>query len=257
MARNGDLGVAIQPPVLAGCFRDFKMCESTGTLVSRNPKLGCDFDPCPPGEGNSESDENSTNESNNAGEDAPDAQLPVNDNNDGTPSSQQQPQQYHPIQIIEENMPITPGESNNGYAEGDFLLSNGAWVGCDWVAKKTDARCDKMTANNELVSDLCPDVCNEATIVAILEENTPATTVVDASPNNLADAVKDIGTVGNFTLASGMVVDCDWVSKRVESRCFKKTEDGRQVRYLCPVCTHVVEVVTSISTVDNTTYDGL
>ena len=113
-----------------------------------------------------------------------------------------------------------------------------------------------MTANNELVSDLCPDVCNAATIEAILEENTPV--AVSTAPNNLVDSTETtIGIEGNFTLTSGMTVDCDWVEKRVESRCFKKTDDMRQVRYLCPVCTHVVEIVNPISSVDNTTFDGL
>ena len=259
IARNDNGGGAFQTPVLAGCFRDFKVCESTGTLVSRNPALGCDFDPCPPGEGDNENDENNESNANQStsmensdtGGSAPQDLQP---GNDGT--SSQQPQQYHPIQIIEENMPVTPGESNNEYAEGDFLLPDGAWVGCNWVAKKKTAeRCKDTTANNELVSDLCPDVCNAATIEAILEENTPA--AVTTAPNNLANSMETISTTGNFTLTSGMTVDCDWVEKRVESRCFKKTEDMRQVRYLCPVCTHVVEIVNPISSVDNTTSDGL
>ena len=260
ISRNDNGGGAFQPPVLAGCFRDFKVCDSTGTLVSRNPALGCDFDPCPPGEGDNENNESNANQSTsteNSDTDgnAPQDQPPANDDNDSTPS--QQAQQYHPIQIIEENMPVTPGESNNEYTEGDFLLPNGAWVGCNWVArKKTAERCKDMTANNELVSDLCPDVCNAATIEAILEENTPV--AVSTAPNNLADSTETlIGIEGNFTLTSGMTVDCEWVEKRVESRCFKKTDDGRQVRYLCPVCTHVVEIVNPISSVDNTTSDGL
>ena len=211
LGRNDNGVGGVQPPVVAGCFRDFKMCEATGTLVSRNPALGCEFDPCPPGENSDNVDT-------------------ASENNDA-----------------EGNV---PGESNNGYEEGDFLLPNGAWVGCNWVAKKkTTERCQDKTADNELVSNLCPEVCNTATIVDIL--------AVSTATHNLVDSLETTSAAGNCTLPSGMIVDCDWVEKRVESRCFKKTDDGRQVRYLCPVCTHVVEIVNPISSADNTTHDGL
>lgn len=253
MARTDNGGGTYQPPVLAGCFRDFKVCDSTGTLVSRNPLLGCDFDPCPPGEGHDKNNNNDGNgndaaENNDTEGNAPKGQTPVYDNNDETP-------EHHPIQIIEENVPVTSGESNNEYTEGDFLLPNGAWVDCNWVAKKkTEERCQDKTASNELVSDLCPDVCNAATIAAILKDNTP--TAVSTAPIKFDDIINTSGAAGNFTLTSGMIVDCDWVEKRVESRCFKKTDDGSQVRYLCPMCAHVVEVIDPIAA-DNTTDDGL
>ena len=236
-SRNAnDDGGGFPPPVLAGCFRDFKLCDATGTLVSRNPALGCDFDPCPPaGHGdNADNDNNASNPTEGDNQD----KLPAND----------APKTYTPIGIIEENMPVTPGESDNGYNKGDFLLVNGAWVGCDWVGKKmTERRCEVVTANNELVSDLCPQICNAAGMAM--------TTVDDTSPKNLADMESASGN-GNFTLTSGMVEDCDWVAKKVDTRCHKKTDDGRQVRYLCPVCTHVVQVVTPVSAVDGTNNAG-
>lgn len=228
---NGDVG-GFPPPVLAGCFRDFKLCDVTGTLVSRNPALGCDFDPCPPA-GHGDNADNGSNTSNPTEGDNQD-KLPAND----------APTKYTPIGIIEENMPVTPGESDNGYNEGDFLLVNGAWVGCDWVEKKMpERRCEIVTANNELVSDLCPEICNTAGMAM--------TTMDDTSPKNLAD-MESASRNGNFTLASGIVEDCDWVAKKVDTRCHKKTDDGRQVRYLCPVCTHVVQAVTPVSAAVNT-----
>ena len=231
---NGDVG-GFPPPVLAGCFRDFKLCDVTGTLVSRNPALGCDFDPCPPA-GHGDNADNGSNTSNPTEGDNQD-KLPAND----------APTKYTPIGIIEENMPVTPGESDNGYNEGDFLLVNGAWVGCDWVEKKMpERRCEIVTANNELVSDLCPEICNTAGMAL--------TRMDDTSPKNLAD-MESASRNGNFTLASGIAEDCDWVAKKVDTRCHKKTDDGRQVRYLCPVCTHVVQVVTPVSAAVNTTND--
>ena len=222
---NGD-GGGFPPPVLAGCFRDFKVCDATGTLVSRNAALGCDFDPCPPaGHGDKADSDNNTS-------------YPTEGGNQNEPPANDAPKTYTPIGIIEENMPVTPGESDNGYNKGDFLLVNGAWVGCDWVGKKmTERRCEVVTANNELVSDMCPEICNAAEMAM--------TTVDDTSPKNLADMESASGN-GNFTLASGIVEDCDWVAKKIDTRCHKKTDDGRQVRYLCPVCTHVVQVVTPV-----------
>ena len=243
-AGNGD-GAAdwngeFQSPVLVGCFRDFKLCESTGTLVSRNPALGCEFDPCTEevacAADIKECDDGSFVSRDSANgcaffpcealacamdvSECPDGTFvsrdPWNncsfkpcppDNRDdekngsngdvnGAPSDSPE---------IEGNMPVSPGESSNGYSEGDFLLRNGAWVGCDWVGKKkTEERCQSVTANNELVSDLCPEICAEA----------------GTEENNLPGTMEPISQQGNFTLASG-------------------------------------SVVTPISVVDNSSYDGL
>ena len=92
---NGD-GGGFPPPVLAGCFRDFKVCDATGTLVSRNAALGCDFDPCPPaGHGDKADSDNNTS-------------YPTEGGNQNEPPANDAPKTYTPIGIIEENMPVTP-----------------------------------------------------------------------------------------------------------------------------------------------------